>query len=249
MSEIVDNTIFCRTFSTMPMLVVDSCVQMAGCGPTRTPWERLDGDWNMAMLRHIPSLYPHDEVDTPQEEEDAWDIQQPSARSISFSAATSPNTSSLSGTVRLKSRFKTYSPAGSFSSSGPSSSSSSSTQVPQYYARYHDIFSQFLMRYANGPGSGSEDPRNEPDTQYFQRGPSQQPVDAGDSDEEEFGRTLMDSSGDARDIFSSLLVSESIEPETPEERERLEWQTMLASVLDGDVLRSEKTRITVALAT
>ena len=249
MSEIVDNTIFCRTFSTMPMLVVDSCVQMAGCGPTRTPWERLDCDWNMAMLRHIPSLYPHDEVDAPQEEEDAWDIQQPSGRSISFSAATSPNTSTLSGTVRLKSRFKTYSPAGSFSSSSPSSSSSSSTQVPQYYARYHDIFSQFLMRYANGPGSGSEDPRNEPDTQYFQRGPSQQPVDAGDSDEEEFGRTLMDSSGDARDIFSSLLVSESIEPETPEERERLEWQTMLASVLDGDVLRSEKTRITVALAT
>jgi len=198
------------------------------------------------MLRHKPSLYPHEEVGTPQEDEDAWDIQQPS-RPISFSAATPPNTSTLSGSVRLslKSRLKTYSPAGSFNSPS-STSSTSSTQVPQYYARYHDIFSQFLTRY--GSGSGSDDPRNDPDSQYFQRGPSQ-PVDAGDSDEEEFGRTLLDSSGDVRDMFSSLLVSEPIEPETPEQRERLEWQTMLASVLDGDVLKSEKTRIAVALAT
>ena len=195
------------------------------------------------MLRHKPTLYPHVEVDmdTPQEEEDAWDIQQAS-RPISFSAAMS-SSSSLPGTVRLKSRLKTYSPAGSFNSPS-SSTSSSSTQVPQYYARYHDIFSQFLLRY----GSGSEDPRNDPDSQYFQRGLSQ-PIDAGDSDEEDYGRTLLDSSGEARDMFSSLLVSESIEPETPEDRERLEWQTMLASVLDGDVLKSEKTRIAVALAT
>ncbi len=196
------------------------------------------------MLRHIPTLYPHEEVGTPQEDEDAWDIQQPS-RSIAFSTATSPNTSTLTGSVRLKSRLKTYSPAGSFNTPS-STSSSSSTQVPQYYARYHDIFSQFLTRY--GSGFGSEDPRNDPDNQYFPRGLNQ-PVDPGDSDEEDFGRTLLDSSGDGRDMFSSLLVSGSIEPETPEERERLEWQTMLASVLDGDVLKSEKTRIAVALAT
>jgi mitogen-activated protein kinase kinase kinase len=196
------------------------------------------------MLRHISSLYPHEEVDTPQEDEDAWDIQQPS-RPISFSATTSSNTSTLPGSVRLKSRLKSYSPAGSFSA--PSSTfSSSATQVPQYYARYHDIFSQFLTRY--GSGTGSEDPRNDADSQYFQRGPNQ-PVDTGESDEEDFGRTLLDSSGDVRDMFSSLLVSGSIELETPEQRERLEWQTMLASVLDGDVLKSEKTRIAVALAT
>jgi mitogen-activated protein kinase kinase kinase len=74
-------------------------------------------------------------------------------------------------------------------------------------------------------------------------------MDAGDSDEEDYGRTLLDGSGDAHDMFSSLLVSESFEPVMPEDRERLEWQTMLASVLDGDVLKSEKTRIAVALAT
>jgi mitogen-activated protein kinase kinase kinase len=198
---------------------------------------------DLEMPRHIPTLYPHDEVDTPQEDEDSWSIHQP-PRPISFSATPSPNNSTFAGTVRLKSRLKTYSPAGSFN--GPSSSSSSSsTQVPQYYARYHDIFSQFLMRYGSGSGSGFDDPRNDPDGQYFQRGP----VDAGDSDEEDFGRTLLDSSGDPRDNFSSLLESESIVPETPEDRERLEWQTMLASVLDGDVLKSEKTRIADALAT
>ncbi|KAI0274893.1 kinase [Gloeopeniophorella convolvens] len=196
------------------------------------------------MPRHTPSLYPHAEVETPQEEEDGWDLQQP-PRPLAFSSTSSTTTSStLSGSMRLKSRLNTYSPAGSLS--GPPSSSSSSAQVPQYYARYHDIFSQFLLRY--GSGSGSDDPRNDPDSQYFQRGLGQL-VDAGDSDEEDFGRALLDSSGDVHDKFSSLLESESVEPETAEDRERLEWQTMLASVLDGDVLKSEKTRIATALAT
>ncbi|KDQ54860.1 hypothetical protein JAAARDRAFT_693265 [Jaapia argillacea MUCL 33604] len=50
------------------------------------------------------------------------------------------------------------------------------------------------------------------------------------------------------DAFAALnLDSEFLEPATLEERERLEWQTMLASVLAGDILKSEKTRIAVAL--
>ncbi|EMD41646.1 hypothetical protein CERSUDRAFT_110222 [Gelatoporia subvermispora B] len=44
-----------------------------------------------------------------------------------------------------------------------------------------------------------------------------------------------------------MLETETIEPETLEDRERLEWQTMLASVLAGDVLKAENTRIAVAL--
>ncbi|KAF8446217.1 kinase [Boletus edulis BED1] len=44
-----------------------------------------------------------------------------------------------------------------------------------------------------------------------------------------------------------MLESDPFEPATVEDRQRLEWQTMLASVLDGDVLRSETTRIAVAL--
>jgi mitogen-activated protein kinase kinase kinase len=50
------------------------------------------------------------------------------------------------------------------------------------------------------------------------------------------------------DRYSALpLEAEPTRPASLEERERLEWQTMLASVLDGDVLKSEKTRIAVAL--
>lgn len=41
---------------------------------------------------------------------------------------------------------------------------------------------------------------------------------------------------------------DSYEPVTDAERERLEWQSMLASVLDGEVLKTEKSRIHDTLA-
>jgi mitogen-activated protein kinase kinase kinase len=73
-------------------------------------------------------------------------------------------------------------------------------------------------------------------------------VDAGDSDEEDIGRFSLASGGEGVDRLSALMLeSEPVHPATLEERERLEWQTMLASVLDGDVLKSEKTRIAFAL--
>lgn len=43
------------------------------------------------------------------------------------------------------------------------------------------------------------------------------------------------------------LTEEQLANLTKSERERLEWQAMLTSVLDGEVFRSEKTRIVVAL--
>lgn len=45
----------------------------------------------------------------------------------------------------------------------------------------------------------------------------------------------------------ALLTELDLENLTSAERERLEWQAMLTSVLDGEVFRSEKTRIVVAL--
>ncbi|TBU34931.1 kinase [Dichomitus squalens] len=54
--------------------------------------------------------------------------------------------------------------------------------------------------------------------------------------------------GEPHDRMSSLMLdAEPIEPQSLEDRERLEWQTMLASVLAGDVLKAENTRIAVAL--
>lgn len=92
-----------------------------------------------------------------------------------------------------------------------------------------------------------DDPRNDPDSHYFQRGLGQL-VDAGDSDDEDLGRSAPAAGAEHFDRFNALLLeSEPIQPATLEDRERLEWQTMLASVLDGDVLKSEKTRIAVAL--
>ncbi len=48
-------------------------------------------------------------------------------------------------------------------------------------------------------------------------------------------------------LIDDLTGEDEVEPETAEDMRRLEWQTMLASVLNGDVLRSEKTRIVRAL--
>ncbi|KIO34283.1 hypothetical protein M407DRAFT_64475 [Tulasnella calospora MUT 4182] len=47
--------------------------------------------------------------------------------------------------------------------------------------------------------------------------------------------------------MDALSDDDHIEPKTAEDMHRLEWQTMLVSVLNGDVLRSEKTRIGRAL--
>lgn len=105
-----------------------------------------------------------------------------------------------------------------------------------------------MRRYRSVP-SVDGDPRDDPDSHYFQRGLGQL-VDAGDSDDEDISHTSLVPGGETIDRLSALMLeSEPAQAATMEERERLEWQTMLASVLDGDVLRSEKTRIAVALDT
>lgn len=139
-----------------------------------------------------------------------------------------------------------YSSSSSSNNMSPmnSNAGTSSSHVP----KYSDIYSQFVRRYRTEPGV-EEDPRNDPDNHYFQRGLGQL-VDAGDSDDEDLGRVahIHAQGSEGTDRFSALLLeSEPIQPATMADRERLEWQTMLASVLEGDVLKSEKTRISVAL--
>ena len=53
----------------------------------------------------------------------------------------------------------------------------------------------------------------------------------------------MSSDDDTSQYEQEMAEFDQIIPATKEERERLEWQTMLRSVLDGDVLSAEKTRI------
>ena len=187
------------------------------------------------MPRHTPSLYPHPEQDSNDPEDADWnDVQlQPSRfAGASTSSATRP---------RIKSRSKnTFLPSPS-APNAPSFNASSS--IP----KYSDIYSQFVRRYRSSEQGIEDDPRNDPDSHYYQRGLGQL-VDAGDSDEEDIGRISLASGVEGFDRLSALMLeSEPVQPATLEERERLEWQTMLASVLDGDVLKSEKTRIAFAL--
>ena len=111
-------------------------------------------------------------------------------------------------------------------------------------SQYSRLYSQFVSRYRSSRLEDAyDDPRNDPDSHYFQHGLGQL-NDAGDTSEEE---ELIPASLSAQAIDGlSVPVSDS-EPSTQPERERLEWQSFLTSVLSGDVLKSEKTRIAVAL--
>ncbi|KAJ6580656.1 kinase [Mycena capillaripes] len=88
-------------------------------------------------------------------------------------------------------------------------------------------YSHFVKRYR----STQDDSRYDPDSHYFQRGLGQL-MDVGDSDEE-------------TNISALVLESNSSHPESQGEREQ--WRAMLASVLAGDVLKTEKTRIATVL--
>lgn len=121
---------------------------------------------------------------------------------------------------------------------------SSSTQQTSHSRNYSDIYNKFLRRYRSEPEV--DDPRHVHDNQYFLRGMGA-PADGLDSDDEDL--SVMAASGESDRASILMLDSEPIRPETVEDRERLEWQTMLASVLSGDVLRTEKSRIATALET
>jgi mitogen-activated protein kinase kinase kinase len=182
------------------------------------------------MRRHNPTLYTHIESLDPQ---DDWIAM--SRMPLGFSPT--PHTSNPNVKSRVKLRQRTS------ASSSSSSTSSATTPAEAQQGNYYNIYNQFLRRYRAEPGD--DDPRNDPDSHYFQRGLGQL-VDAGDSDEDDIAHGP---TGDLDRVSLLMLDSEPIEPETVEDRERLEWQIMLASVLSGDVLKSEKFRIATALET
>ena len=92
-----------------------------------------------------------------------------------------------------------------------------------------DIYKQFVKRYRGG------DPRHDSEVNYYHG------RDPGDlSDEEDMNQRRTRNAPKGVEVGPPQAPSE-------QEKERLEWQTMLASVLAGEVLKSEKTRIAVAL--
>ena len=190
------------------------------------------------MRRHTPSLYPHPEKDLNEPDDGVWDVQMP----VSYTTSNMGSSSSMSRNRAKMSRSKpSYSSASSSSNMSPMNQPNSS-HVP----KYSDVYSQFVRRYRSEPGV-DDDPRNDPDSHYFQRGLGQL-VDAGDSDDEDLGRVTLAPGAEILERQTALLLeAEPVQPTSLADRERLEWQTMLASVLEGDVLKSEKTRISVAL--
>lgn len=189
------------------------------------------------MRRHIPTLYAHPEHengDTGGEDETQWaasTIHRPSPY------GSSPG---LTTTVTSKPRMKQRSPT-SFTAS-PTIRMHSSNNMPSSSSRYPDMYSQFVKRYRSRPGT-FYDSQDGPESSVLHRAPGQFLDDESDEDRPGSSHGL-----DARERHSSPAVENDIlEPKTVQERERLEWQSMLASVLDGDVLRTEKSRIQVAL--
>ncbi|KIJ45709.1 hypothetical protein M422DRAFT_207069 [Sphaerobolus stellatus SS14] len=180
-----------------------------------------------AAVRHTPTLYAHAE----DEPDDGDDAQWAARQSPSSGMPTPQNTS--------RSKYKGKS--ASFSTSGGPSNSPS--DAPPRTLVYSDIYSRFVRRFKQTDNT-EDSARNDPDSHYFQRGLGQL-VDNGDSEDEEGSRTT--SVLDTSERFSPSAEPESLDNVTPQERERLEWQIMLSSVLDGDVLKSEKTRIAFAL--
>ncbi|KAJ3777634.1 hypothetical protein FB446DRAFT_659779, partial [Lentinula raphanica] len=192
------------------------------------------------MRRHTPTLYPHPEQDVGEDQDADWPVSLSQSRSSHVSPQlTTPNTLSS----RVKSRTKSQR---SFPSSPMHTKMNSFHESQTPSSLVTDVYSQFVKRYRSTNGGDSDDPRNDPDSHYFHRGLGQL-VDAGDSDDEDLTRQNFVSGTDGLERVSLMLETEPIEPASLKEKDRLNWQIYFASVLGGDVLRSEKSRIATVL--
>ncbi|THH29727.1 hypothetical protein EUX98_g4462 [Antrodiella citrinella] len=184
------------------------------------------------MRRHTPTLYTHQESEADDDETN-W-------ATSSRHAYTPPSTlhpSTAKSRPKIRQQKSNLSPG---SVAGPSNLKASS------FSNYSHIYNQFVRRYR--PGVADDDPRSDPESHYYNRGLGQL-LDGGDSDDEDSGG-LSSAIAEGHERLSALMLdTDPVEPETMQDRERLEWQTMLASVLAGDVLKAENTRIAVALKT
>jgi len=194
------------------------------------------------IRRHNQTLFPleeqlHNEPDEEEEDEEAWESRTyPSSPPVTTNLNINTSRTTRSNKLRSSTLY------------GPQAPNSGTA------SQYSKLYSQFVRRYrSTGLGDTTEpdDPRNDPDSHYFQRGLGQL-NDAGDNsdDEDDAARgSFTVDSGEGIDRMSTLMQeADPTEPaSSPQQKERLEWQALLASVLSGDVLKSEKTRIAVAL--
>lgn len=195
--------------------------------PTKTGTSRR----HFPTLQHIP-----DELEDGDDERDGTQSWEPhsaypsNSRHSSFPSVPSSTTSS--GRYKLRSTHS-YSAASTVISPG--------SRAPRAASNAGNIYAQFTRKYRD---KAADDDLYDPD-RMFQRGLGQL-IDQGDSDDED-PTTNPSSAFSTTDLYEAIADSELQEPTTSADRERLEWQTMLVSVLDSEVLRSETTRIGRAL--
>ncbi|KAJ2933554.1 hypothetical protein H1R20_g3478, partial [Candolleomyces eurysporus] len=191
------------------------------------------------MRRHHPTLYSHPEHDSSKDEDDD-DIGSPWQDHMNethrYPSPPPPISTNTSNKARPsgKSRITGYHPP-QLPPPGPS-------------GKYPDLYSQFVRRYRSKDvrlqGDDYSDPRNDPDIHYIQHG-VEHFADGGDASEEEDLQSF--ALGTDWGILPPTSDVNEVQPVTDQDRERIEWQTLLSSVLSGEVLKSEKTRIAVAL--
>ncbi|TFK76749.1 hypothetical protein BDN72DRAFT_783175 [Pluteus cervinus] len=183
----------------------------------------------MRRLGHQPTLYSHPENDDDDEE-------------------LNDNDNRL-GVSHWDVRPATYAPPQSHRSSSnhlvkqrPYPPHHLNQRPTTQHPHYTDIYSQFVKRYRSSHQE-FEDPRNDPDSHFYQKGLAQL-GDVGDLSDEEHDRPgQTDFHNDPRSSFDT----EHTHGLTRNQQDRLEWGLMLSSVLSGDVLKSERARIQGAL--
>jgi len=167
-----------------------------------------------------PTLYTHDEAAEEEGEHVIESVRYTRAPSHALSYESSSHF-----TIPAP-----YSTSGTSLSSGPSGARGQAIPTA--------IFSQFVHRYRRD-AANEEASREDPDAHYFHRGLGQLVDPSADSDD------------DRADEFADTapVVIEDNDESVPADkrRERLEWHSMLQSVMDGDVLRSEKNRVLVLM--
>lgn len=188
------------------------------------------------MPRHFPTLFPLPEHNGDTVEDGGEGSSQGATPSLN--RQTSHSVSSVSGVMPRTRRSQ---------HSHPPLTDGGSTYHSQPLAgqstRYTDIYAQFVQRYRERPKNSYFDGAAE---DYPEDTRSANPLYDEFSDEERPGSSHGTRMGER--YSSPKIIEDSYEPGTDGERERLEWQNMLASVLDGEVLKTEKSRVHDALA-
>ena len=193
-----------------------------------------------AGIRHNPTLYAHPEDGAEEDDlfdDGTGDTPRVATSTNSYRASRNSYTMTPGTATKTRSKQRPGAPSASTPARLPSARNS----------RYSNVYAQFNQKYRTR-GTEFDENSHELDKHYFSRVPGKEDSDSDDETghrRASAGTLPSDGPRFGENTAATIDDSESwpVELQTEEDKERMEWQTMLASVLDGEVLRSEKTRI------